>query len=140
MMTINALCVFNVTTFLDQMLDWKKKYQTLDRTIGISINFLRFPAFMNVTVLPDHIRQEAYEEIRLWYEINKENPYLNSMEKGDIERLISYVNVIETPHSYDTDIEKNRKDFKSFYQQYDRRRNKTINIFPDNFLEWYNAL
>ena len=140
MMTINALCVFNVTTFLDQMLDWKKKYQTLDRTLGISINFLRFPAFMNVTVLPDHIRQEAYEEIRLWYEINKENPYLNSMEKGDIERLISYVNVIETPHSYDTDIEKNRKDFKSFYQQYDRRRNKTINIFPDNFLEWYNAL
>lgn len=140
MMTINALCVFNVTSFLDQMIIWKKKYQNFDRTLGISINFLRFPAFMNVTVLPDHIRQEAYEEIKLWYEINKDSPYLNAMEKGDIERLISYVNVIETPHSYDTDIEQNRRDFKSFYQQYDRRRNKTINIFPDNFLEWYNTL
>ena len=140
MMTINALCVFNVTSFLDQMIIWKKKYQNFDRTLGISINFLRFPAFMNVTVLPDHIRQEAYEEIKLWYEINKDSPYLNAMEKGDIERLISYVNVIETPHSYDTDIEQNRRDFKSFYQQYDRRRNKTINIFPENFLEWYNTL
>tara|TARA_B100000287_G_scaffold403062_1_gene424503 strand:+ start:336 stop:1667 length:1332 start_codon:yes stop_codon:yes gene_type:complete len=137
MMTINALCVFNVTSFLDQMLAWKQKYK---KSIGISINFLRFPAFMNVTVLPDHIRNEAHEEIKLWYEINKDSPYLNSMEKGDIERLISYVNVIETPHSYDTDIEKNRKDFKRFYTQYDKRRDKSIRIFPENFLQWYDTL
>ncbi len=137
MMTINALCVFSVTDFLDQMLAWKHKYKT---SIGLSVNFLRFPAFMNVTVLPDHIRQEAYEEIKLWYEINKESPYLNAMEKGDIERLISYVNVIETPHSYDTDIEKNRKDFKRFYTQYDKRRNKSIRIFPKHFLQWYDTL
>jgi len=137
MMTINALCVFSVTDFLDQMLAWKHKYKT---SIGLSVNFLRFPAFMNVTVLPDHIRQEAYEEIKLWYEINKDSPYLNAMEKGDIERLISYVNVIETPHSYDTDIEKNRKDFKRFYTQYDKRRNKSIRIFPEHFLQWYDTL
>ena len=59
---------------------------------------------------------------------------------GDIERLISYVNVIETPHSYDTDIEKNRKDFKRFYTQYDKRRNKSIRIFPEHFLQWYDTL
>ena len=62
------------------------------------------------------------------------------MEKGDIERLISYVNVIETPHSYDTDLDKNRKDFKRFYTQYDIRRGKSIRIFPDNFLEWYDTI
>lgn len=62
------------------------------------------------------------------------------MEKGDIERLISYVKVIETPHSYDKDIEQNRKDFKRFYTQYDFRRNKSIEIFPSDFLEWYNRI
>lgn len=138
MMTINALCVFSVTDFLDQVLSWKYKYPK--KSIGFSVNFLRFPAFMNVTVLPDHLRQEAHEEIKLWYEINKDTHHLNAMEKGDVERLISYVNVIETPHSYDTDLDKNRKDFKRFYTQYDTRRNKSIRIFPENFLQWYDTL
>ena len=138
MMTINALCVFSVTDFLDQVLAWKNKYS--NNSIGCSVNFLRFPAFMNVTVLPDHLRDEAHEEIKLWYEINKDSPHLNAMEKGDIERLISYVNVIETPHSYDTDLDKNRQDFKRFYTQYDKRRDKSIRIFPNNFLEWYDTI
>ena len=53
-------------------------------------------------------------------------------------RLIEYVKVIETPHAYDTDLEANRRDFKKFYTQYDIRRNKTIRIFPKEFLEWYD--
>lgn len=137
MMTINALCLFGITDFLDQMLEWKHKY---NKSIGLSVNFLRFPAFMSVTVLPDHIRERMWQDLTLWYEINKDDSKLNSMEKGDIERLISYVKVIETPHSYDKDIEQNRKDFKRFYTQYDFRRNKSIEIFPSDFLEWYNRI
>jgi organic radical activating enzyme len=138
MMTINALCIFTVTDFLKQMLEWKKKYPR--KSLGISVNFLRFPAFMSVTVLPDDLRDMVHAELEEWYEENKNSPYLNSMEKGDIERLISYVKVIETPHSYDNDIEENRKDFKKFYEQYDVRRNKSIKIFPKEFLNWYNTL
>lgn len=138
MMTINALCIFTVTDFLKQMLVWKKKY--VNKSLGISVNFLRFPAFMSVTVLPDDLRDMIHSELEEWYEENKNSPYLNSMEKGDIERLISYVKVIETPHLYDNDIEENRKDFKKFYEQYDVRRNKSIKIFPKEFLDWYNTL
>jgi organic radical activating enzyme len=138
MMTINALCIFSVTDFLDQMLQWKQKYQRGMRTLGFSVNFLRFPAFMNVTVLPDNLREQIHQELKVWYEVNKNSPYLNSMEKGDVERLIEYVKVIETPHAYDTDLEANRRDFKKFYTQYDIRRNKTIRIFPKEFLEWYD--
>lgn len=137
MMTINALCLFGITDFLDQMLEWKHKY---NKSIGLSVNFLRFPAFMSVTVLPDHIREKAWQDLTLWYEINKEDTKLNSMERGDIERLISYVKVIDIPHSYDKDIEQNRKDFKRFYTQYDKRRNKSIEVFPTNLLDWYNRL
>ena len=138
MMTINALCIFSVTDFLDQMIQWKQKYQRGMRTLGFSVNFLRFPAFMNVTVLPDNLREQIHQELKVWYEVNKNSPYLNSMERGDVERLIEYVKVIETPHAYDTDLEANRRDFKKFYTQYDMRRNKTIRIFPKEFLEWYD--
>lgn len=137
MMTINALCLFNITDFMDQVMVWKQKY---GNRISMSINFLRFPAFQSLTVLPDMLREQSYNQLSDWYERNKENPNLMFTEKSDIQRLISYVDVIETPHSYDTDLEKNRRDFKRFYTQYSARRNKPIDVFPEEFLQWFNTL
>lgn len=135
MMTINALCLFNITEFMDQVQEWKKKY---NNRISMSINFLRFPAFQSLTVLPDSIRNTAHIKLKQWYERNVGN--LIGNEKSDVERLISYVNVIETPHLYDDDLEMNRKDFRRFYDQYSKRRNKTVNVFPEEFLQWYHTL
>lgn len=135
MMTINALCLFNITDFMDQVQEWKKKY---DNKISMSINFLRFPAFQSLTVLPDEIRNSAHSKLKQWYEENF-NDFIGN-EKSDVERLISYVNVIETPHSYDEDLDLNRKDFRRFYDQYSKRRNKTIDVFPEEFRQWYNTL
>jgi organic radical activating enzyme len=137
MMTINALCLFNITEIMDQIMVWKRQY---GNRISMSINFLRFPAFQSLTVLPDSIRETAYNNLSVWFQKNKDNPDLMFTEKSDVERLISYVNIIETPHSYDTDLEKNRKDFKKFYTQYSYRRNKPIDVFPQEFLQWFNTL
>lgn len=137
MMTINALCLFNITEFMDQVMEWKQKY---GNKISMSINFLRFPAFQSLTVLPDTLRDQSHEKLQLWYEKNKSDTNLMFTEKSDIERLISYVDVIETPHLYDTDLEKNRKDFKRFYDQYSKRRDKSIDVFPEEFLQWFNSL
>lgn len=137
MMTINALCLFNITDFMNQIMIWKQKY---GNRISMSINFLRFPAFQSLTVLSDDLREQACQRLTHWYERNKNDSNLMFTEKSDIKRLISYVNVIETPHSYDTDLEKNRKDFKRFYTQYSSRRNKPIDIFPEEFLQWFNTL
>lgn len=137
MMTINALCLFNITDFMDQVMVWKRKY---GNRISMSINFLRFPAFQSLTVLPDMLREQAYQELSDWCEVNRDDPNLLFTERSDIERLISYVDVIETPHSYDTDLEKNRRDFKRFYTQYSSRRNKPIDVFPEEFLQWFNTL
>jgi hypothetical protein len=116
---------------------WKQKY---GNRISMSINFLRFPAFQSLTVLPDIIRDQTYQQLSGWYEFNKHNSNLKFTEKSDIERLISYVDVIETPHSYDTDLDANRRDFKKFYSQYSARRNKSIEVFPEEFLHWFNTL
>jgi len=137
MMTINALCLFNITEIMDQIMLWKRRH---GNRISMSINFLRFPAFQSLTVLPDSIRETAYQNLSNWLEKNRDNPDLIVTEKSDVERLISYVNIIETPHSYDTDLEKNRKDFKKFYTQYSSRRDISINVFPQEFLQWFNNL
>jgi organic radical activating enzyme len=137
MMTINAMCLFNITDFMDQVMIWKQKYRNL---ISMSINFLRFPAFQSLTVLPDTLREKSHQQLSDWYQVNRDDPNLMFTEKSDIERLISYVDVIETPHSYDTDLEKNRSDFKKFYTQYSSRRNKPIDVFPEEFLQWFNTL
>jgi organic radical activating enzyme len=137
MMTINALCLFNITEIMDQIMVWKRRY---GNRISMSINFLRFPAFQSLTVLPDSIREKSYKNLSDWLEKNRDNPDLIVTEKSDVERLISYVNIIETPHSYDTDLEKNRKDFKKFYTQYSSRRDISINVFPQEFLQWFNSL
>jgi hypothetical protein len=137
MMTINALCLFNITDFMNQVMIWKQKYRN---RISMSINFLRFPAFQSLTVLPDALRQKSYQQLSDWYEDNCNNPNLTFTERSDVKRLISYVNIIETPHSYDTDLEKNRKDFKKFYSQYSARRNKPIDVFPEEFIQWFNTL
>lgn len=137
MMTINALCLFNVTEIMDQIMLWKRKH---GNRISMSINFLRFPAFQSLTVLPDSIRETAHQNLSDWFQKNRDNPDLMFTEKSDVERLISYVNIIETPHSYDTDLEKNRKDFKRFYTQYSSRRDMSINVFPQEFLQWFNTL
>jgi organic radical activating enzyme len=138
MMTINALCLFRIDEFLDQVLEWKIKYGK--KRVNFSINFLRFPAFMSITVLPNDIRTILSDKLDVWYEKNKNQPVISEWgEHDDIKRLLEYVRVVETAHAYDNDLEINRRDFKSFFKQYDKRRNKTIEVFPDYFLNgFYN--
>jgi MoaA/NifB/PqqE/SkfB family radical SAM enzyme len=139
MMTINALCLFNITKFLTQVITWKHQYP--NKSIGISINFLRFPACQSMMVLPMDIRHRLAQEIEDWYLINKDDRFLNAMEKGDIERLINYIRTVERGHDFaDPDMKANIRDFKRFYTQYDMRRDRTIDVFPQYFLDWYNSI
>ena len=134
MMTINALCLFRITDFLTQVVEWKKEYG--EHRVSISINFLRFPAFQSVTVLPKYIRERIYKKLNSWYKKNKE--YIGHY--SEMERLLEYIKVIETAHSDASDMGAKRRDFKSFYNQYDVRRNLDIEIFPEYFLKWYRNI
>ena len=62
-------------------------------------------------------------------------------EKAQFERLIDYIEVVERGHNT-TELDKELQfhDFKSFYTQYDVRRNKNfVETFPD-LKEWYESL
>ena len=124
MCTINALCLESLPEFLDMLVDWKKVWGK--NFPSFSVNILRFPSFQSVLVLPVEIRQHHADRLSQFLIKNKDHSYLHEHEINQTLRLIDYLKQSTTP----TDILKLQKDFKNFYAQYDKRRNKNfVNTF-----------
>tara|TARA_B100002003_G_C13802165_1_gene395920 strand:- start:85 stop:630 length:546 start_codon:yes stop_codon:yes gene_type:complete len=139
MCTINSLCLFSLTEFLDLMLDYKLKYGKDFPTF--TLNILRFPSFQSPLVLPEDIRTERKNSLQTWLDKNKDNQLLHEMEINQTQRLIDYLDVVNTPHAEAFEQAKLKHDFKNFWAQYDKRRNKSFReTWPKELIDWYNVL
>jgi len=140
MMTINALCLFSLPEFMDEMMKLKKKHGA--QSPVCSFNILRFPSFQSLVTLPDEMRLERADALEKWIERNwddEKNGFI-AWEKDSMERLISYLREVEEGHSHTSSKESRFRDFKSFYSQYDKRRGKNfVETFP-MLEEWYNQI
>jgi organic radical activating enzyme len=139
MMTINSLCLFSITEFLDDMLILKSKYGSHKPIVDF--NILRWPAFMSPLTLPDDIKHDLHGKLSMWWRKNKKNPLINMHEGAQIQRLIDYIEVVNRGHNTtEMDMQMQFHDFKSFYTQYDKRRKKNfVETFPE-LEDWYNSL
>jgi hypothetical protein len=147
MMTINSLCLASITEFMDEILTFKKKHDTMYPTM--SLNILRFPSFQSCSMLPMEIRQKYSEKLQVWLDkqiaedakTSKGAPILMHIEREQTQRLIDYLDVIKTPHKNVKDPEQNRRDFKQFYHQYDVRRGKNFReTFPQEFVDFFDSI
>lgn len=139
MMTINSLCLFSITEFLDDMLSLKAKYGW-NKPI-VDLNILRWPAFMSPLTLPDVIKLQLHDNLKTWYKRQDGNELLNIHERGQIERLIDYIEVVNRGHNTtELDTKLQFHDFKSFYSQYDIRRNKNFQETFPALAEWYDKI
>lgn len=140
MMTINSLCLFSITEFLDDILKLKQKYGL--HKPNIDLNILRWPSFMSPLALPDELKNSARTKLQNWYDKNKNSGLLHNGEKAQIERLIDYIEVVESGHVNSTkDKYALHHDFKSFYEQYDLRRGKNFReVFPAEVVHWYDSI
>lgn len=139
MMTINSLCLFSITEFLDDMLKLKDKYGW-NKPI-VDFNILRWPAFMSPLTLPDDIKRDLHGKLSMWWRKNQKNPLINMHEGAQIQRLIDYIEVVNRGHNTtELDLQMQFHDFKSFYSQHDKRRNKNfVKTFPE-LEDWYNSI
>ena len=147
MMTINALCLFSITDFLDFINYLRKKYE--DKTeVLVTLNILRFPSFQSATTLPEDIKLERAQHLQDWAEnLVRENKETNLYTEdalwglvNQIYRLCEYLREVTQGHRFASDLESRQKDFKSFYSQYDIRRGKNfVETFPE-LADWYNAI
>ena len=117
MMTINSLCLFSITEFLDQIYSLKGQ----DRKPTVSLNLLRFPSFQSPLALPVHLKDYCHNNLSTWYEEVKHKELWHEHEKASIERLIDYLVTVDAPHRRTSDPAKLWHDFKTFYAQYDLR-------------------
>jgi len=139
MMTISSLCLFNITEFLDQMMEWKERYGTHKPTW--TVNLLRFPAFMSGVNLPDHLKESCRTKLVDWLAKNRNSYAILPHEIAGLERLIDYLAVVDKPHRLADKGEVNAKDLRMFLRQYDKRRSKSFrDVFPVEFVEWIDSV
>jgi organic radical activating enzyme len=139
MMTINSLSLFSIVEFLEDMKLIKEKYG--HHRPNVDLNILRWPSFMSPLVLPDEIKMMLHTKLKNWYTENKDSNLFNTGEKAQLERLIDYIEVVKRGHNRtELDMDLQFHDFKSFYTQYDVRRNKNfVETFPE-LTDWYNSI
>ena len=138
MMTINSLCLFSITDFLNEVYEIKEQVGV--KSPHVSLNLLRFPSFQSPLALPDHIKDYCRKNLEDWYTTNKNKPLWTEFEKASIERLIDYLITVDAPHRRTSNRITLWRDFKTFYNEYDRRRNKSLTVFPKVLTDWVNQL
>ena len=97
-----------------------------------SLNILRFPNFQSPLVLPLALRKKFSLQLEDFIKNNQE--YLNEMEKSNCKRLVSYLNQEDTIHQQ---LDKN---FKNYFNQYDKRRVKDFEKTFPVIGEWYRGI
>jgi hypothetical protein len=145
MMTINALCIFSITDFLDEINKLREKY--INKTsVLMTLNILRFPSFQSVSTLPEEVRLERAEHLQNWVEtfVKSKPSYYNDTDLwglvNQIYRLCEYLREVTQGHRFASDLRSRQRDFKSFYQQYDVRRGKNfVETFPE-IADWFESL
>ena len=139
MMTINSLCLNSITEFMDEMLDLREEYGDLAPVM--TLNILRFPSFQSAAILPEEIKSHYKETLEKWLLSERPQAMLDEGEKESVIRLVDYLDIVKTPHKNTAETPKLYNDFKSFFSQYDIRRNKDfVSTFPGPLAEWFKSL
>lgn len=137
MCTINALSLDSLPELIDMIVAWKRSYGK--DYPNFTLNILRFPSFQSPVVLPQDIKDIAINKLKFQTDIYKDD--LHDMEINQMNRLIHYLESVDSPHSGADTLNKLQHDFKNFYKQYDQRRQKSFNsTFSKEMVEWYGKL
>jgi len=136
MATYNALSVFSYSDLIDRVFEYKKKYANGQRywvsALQLDTSYLRWPTHLSVKILePEHkelILKSA--EKALYYGIKNftnDNYGFSNVEIQKMKRLYDYA-VGDTAF----DVNKYRKDFVKFVDEYDKRRDTNfLETFPE---------
>lgn len=136
--SINNLSVWSFIDYLNLVTALKNKYGK--KRIKLNCNFVHYPIFMRVQMIPLETRQTITLEVSDWYKQHRK--LLDSTEEGYMIRFIDTMNnapcsLENTPYK----IEDAYKDLKNFIAQYDQRRNKNFrNSLDKRFVDWHDAI
>ena len=142
MATYNALSVFTYDSVIDKVFELKRKHQNHQRywvsALQLDTSYLRWPNHLSVQILePSHhslILESAKKA--LYYgikEFKHDNYGFSNVEIQKIKRIYDYA----SSYSVMFDIDKHRKDFIKFVDEYDKRRNTNFTETFPQLKEFY---
>jgi organic radical activating enzyme len=130
---INNLSVWSFDEYLKIAIDLKSKFG--DKRVATTCNFVHYPAFMRVGLIPQFYQHAIAERINKVF--NEFKPMFNTNEQQQINRVVDML-ANATVEFADSNL---LNDLKQFVSQYDQRRNKN---YKDNldigFVEWYDSI
>jgi len=133
MLTVSALSIWTITQFMSDVLEMRK--QVGGHQFHMSINILRFPSFQGLNVLPEHLKLAEANRIENWLSTATG---LSPFEKNQIERLVTYLREVDRSHEDTDSLDNKINDLVKFTKQYATRNNKSIDVFPKSFTDWFN--
>lgn len=144
MTTVNVLSLPTFNYFIKDIIDLRHMYNRANflNRIPISVNYMRFPPHLQVTLLPEEIREKYASEIeeyaKSWLEKERGKDVLEEWhKKGIITQLyLEEYNQIKRFCDYmrkeQSSGKKYRSNFVQFIDAYDTRRNKNFSeTFPE---------
>lgn len=132
MMTISALSIWNITDFMSDILELRKKFK--GHQFHMSLNLVRFPSFQNLNVLPVHLKEVLADRISTW--LSTANG-LSSVEQNQIERVIAYLQNVDRSQEDNDSLAAKEQDLKNFLTQYSQRNNMDYTqVFEESFINW----
>jgi hypothetical protein len=135
MATFNALSVFTYSDLIDRVFEMKKKHQNNERywvsAIQLDTSYLRWPSHLSVKILDDEHKELILESAKkaLYYgikEFTHDNYGFSNVEIQKIKRIYDYA-ISDSLF----DVNKNKKDFITFVDELDiRRETNFTETFP----------
>lgn len=134
---ISCFTVWNYIDYLKYMASLKRTYGK--NRIEVTCNFVNYPVFMRIDLIPREQRFDAALEVMLW--LNENRKLLNKHEIQQVDRYIKLVSETEQnlkdPHFK---LEYALKDIKEFVKQYDERRGISYKALDPRFVKWYESI
>ena len=137
MSTYNVFSAFSYDALIDKVFEYKKKHANGQRywisAIQLDTAYLRWPRHLSVKILEPEQKESILKsaEKALYYgikEFTKDNYGFSNVEIQKMKRLYDYA-----VGKDDFDVDKYRKDFVRYVDEYDKRRGT-------NFLETFPQL
>lgn len=148
MSTYNVLSITSYTEFLKDVLELKHKFWRKEEVgqvvrVLLDIPYLNNPPHQAVFILPKEFSRLMYDQLSFMYRNIENTEWGGSAGWGfykfEVEKLRRIYNMI--PHNKeDSDIMNNRRDFKLFVNEHDRRRGTNfLETFPQ-LAEFYESI
>jgi len=134
MVTFNILSITTFKDFLHDIWEMRVRFNETDadNRIPMMINYLRWPVFMDIRILSDHIKRRYSEEIMDFVNAHTRNTSPNGRGRIYLEEVDQCERLIEYMFSEADDLKRNQKDFSMFFHEFDKRRGTDlVKTFPE---------